>query len=212
MVSERNLVEPDSRQERSDERAAWAQMREDLQEIRRIRNHLYFVASICLIGTALVSTQAWFDQESEWPAGRALTLLGSFGFVTLGAILIVERRPVPVTLGLALFSTLGAVAGLWVALVRSEYRQLQHVLYSLYFWDVYRDAVRLSRSAKAHPDSYASLTMRGAGGDESSGFRAQGLDAHRRFKLWERRVVLVLLVVLAGFLVLGVLGVSRPAA
>lgn len=209
MVSEQNLMEPDPRRERSDERAASAQMRKDLQEIRSVRNHIYFVATVCLIGTAFLGVQAWSGQESGSAGGAPLALLGGIGALTLSAILVVERWPVPVTLVLALLSTPGAVMALWVALARSEYRHLQHLLYAVYFWGVYCDAVRPSRLAKAHPDSYSAQIMRGASRDESDGFRAQSLEAHRRYKLWERRVVLVLFVVLARFLVVGGLGVWR---
>lgn len=209
MDSERDPARSDARQDRREARAASAQMREDLQELRSIRNHLYFAATVSLVGTAVMSAQAWSTQESEWGGAAGLALLGTFGVITLGAILIVERWPVPVTLGLALFSTLGAVSAVWAALVRSEYRHLQHLLYSLYFWGVYVDARRLVRLAKEHPDSYSSQKMRAAGGDESSGYRAQSLEAHRRFKLLERRAVLVLFVVLIGLLVAGGLGLAR---
>ena len=205
-------MEPDSRQERSEERAASAQMRQDLQEIRSVRNHLYFIAIICVLGTAFIGTEAWSGQESERAEGWTLALLGGLGALTLSAILIVERWPVPVTLVLALLSTPGAVMALWVALARSEYRHLQHLLYCVYFWGICFDAFRLSRLAEAHPDSYSAQKMRAASGDESSGFRARSLEAHRRYKLWERRVVLVLFVVLAGLLVVGGLGVWRSDA
>ncbi len=187
-------------------------MRQDLQEIRSVRNHLYFVAAVCLLGTAFFGMQAWSGQESDPVRGSTLALLGGIGALTLSAILVVERWPVPVTLGLALLSTPGAVMALWVALVRSEYRHLQHLLFSVYFWGICFDAIRLSRLAEAHPDSYSAQKMRAASGDESSGFRARSLEAHRRYKLWERRVVLVLFVVLAGFLVVGGLGVWRSDA
>ena len=202
-------MEPDSRRERSDERAASAQMRQDLQEIRSVRNHLYFIAIICVIGTAFFGIQSWSGQESERAEGWTLALVGGFGALALSGILMVDRRPVGVTLSLALISTPGAVMGLWVALFRSEYRPLQHLLYSVYFWGLYFDAVRLSRLAKAHPDSYSAQRMRAASGDESSGFRAQSLEANRRYKRWERRVVVVLFVVLAGSLIVGGLGIWR---
>ena len=65
MDSEHDPAELDPRQERKDAFAESAQMREDMQEIRSVRHHLYFVAIICLIGTAVVSAEAWSGQESE---------------------------------------------------------------------------------------------------------------------------------------------------
>jgi hypothetical protein len=211
MSSEENTMESDEKQRRRDARAAGAEMRDARGEIGWFRFFLYWGVLFALGATGFVSWEAGSGEDPEGSSSLMLAFVGAATAILLGAVLLVDRWPVPVTLLFALLSTLPAVDSLSGALFDGEYEGLEAVLVSLFYWGIFFSALRLSRLARAHPESYAAQQMRGASGDESSGYLAQALEEHSRFKAKERRVVAFLYVVLGVLLILGWFGLWGTA-
>ncbi len=203
-------MKDDAAEQRSDERSAAARDREDLAEIRWLRNWVLYPNLVgVLVLLVLVAIGFESEAQSRTDGFPALALIGIVAAVLLGATLVVERHPVPITLGLALLASLEGIRGLYALLFGEETewpwsRYVWQSFWALYLWTAFFGALRMSRRVREQPDSYLALIVRGAGSAEIGGHRGRSLDDHRRFKMWERRAILLLFALVAGLLIYAV--------